>query len=137
MRVAASCSSTQTATRLRVGGAGGVQDVEAGAVAVVDLEAELGGGLDHLDVGVDDRDAEAAGEQRLADHLADAAEADDEHVAGQVVRLVDAVGRDGARRAQAVVQDDDERRRDHRDDDDAVRMPFSSGVSRPTATAAA
>ena len=53
MRVAASRLVDADGDEARVGGAGGVQDVEAGAVAVVDLEAELGGRLDHLDVGVD------------------------------------------------------------------------------------
>ena len=79
--------------RARPAGAGGVQDVEPRAVAVIDLEAEIGRGLDHLDVVVDDRDVDAAQQQRLAGDLAEAAEADDEHAAGQAVGDVDAVER--------------------------------------------
>ena len=77
--------------RLGAAGAGGAQHVEPGAVAIVDLEAEAGGGPDHVGVGIDDRDVDLAGEQRLARHLAEAAEADDQRLAGEAVRLVDAV----------------------------------------------
>ena len=74
-------------------GAGGMQDVEPRAVAVVDLEAEIGGRADHLDVDVDDRDVDAARQQRLAGDLAEAAEADDQHAAAQAVGDLDAVER--------------------------------------------
>ena len=77
----------------RPAGAGGMQDVEPRAVAVIDLEAEIGRGLDHLDVIVDDRDVDAAQQQRLADDLAETAEADDQHAAGQPVGDVDAFQR--------------------------------------------
>ena len=77
----------------RAAGAGGMQDVEPRAVAVIDLEAEIGGRLDHLDIVVDDRDVDAAQQQRLAGDLAEAAEADDQHAAGQPVGDLDAVQR--------------------------------------------
>src|SRR5690606_37266087 len=68
----------------------GMQNIEPRAVAVVDLEAEIGGGLDHFDVIVDDRDVDAAQQQGLADDLAEPAEADDEHAAVQPIRDLDA-----------------------------------------------
>ena len=79
MMTAASPLSTQISDRFGAPGAGGVQNVEARAVAVIDLEAEGRRRLDHLDVVVDDRDVDAARQQRLADDLAEAAEADDQH----------------------------------------------------------
>ena len=93
MRSAASRLSTQTRIALRLAGAGGAQDVEPGAVAVVDLEAEVAGDADHLGVGVDDRDVDAAREQRLARDLAEAAEADDQHAAVQILGGIDALHR--------------------------------------------
>ena len=84
----------------RLARAGGVQDVEPRPVAVVDLEAEVGRRLDHLRVGLDHADLEAAREQRLADDLPDPAEADDERVAVQPVRRLQPLGaRADARRA--------------------------------------
>ena len=53
----------------------------------MDHKAEIGGGVDHLDVGFDDRDVEAAREQPLARDLTETAEADDEDVAIQAVGL--------------------------------------------------
>ena len=47
----------------RPAGAGGMQYVEPRSVAVIDLEAEIGGRLDHLDVIVDDRDVDAPEQQ--------------------------------------------------------------------------
>ena len=68
MRVAAGGSSTQTTIACDVLGAGGVQHVEPRAVAVVDLEAEVARGSDHLDVVVDDRDVD--GRARRSNWLA-------------------------------------------------------------------
>ena len=48
---------------------------------------------DHLDVVVDDRDVDAAGQQRLAGDLAEAAEADDQRRAAEAVGDLDAVQR--------------------------------------------
>src|SRR5690606_20396744 len=59
--------------------AGCVEDIEPGAVAIIDLEAESRRGADHFDVIVDDRYVDAAQEQRLADDLSETAKADDEH----------------------------------------------------------
>ena len=73
----------------RAAGTGGAQHIEAGAVAVIDLEAEAAGALDHLDVAIDDGHVHALGQEKLRDHLAEAAEADDQHRAagvGEVVR---------------------------------------------------
>ena len=75
-------SSMQTTIARASRRPGGVQDVEPRAVAVIDLEAELGRRLDHLDVVVDDRRRRCPrSEQRLAGDLAEAAEADDQHAA--------------------------------------------------------
>ena len=90
---AASPLSTQISTASARPGAGRVQYVEARAVAVIDLEAEGRRRLDHLDVVVDDRDVDAAQQQRLADDLAEAAEADDQHAAAEAVGEIDAVER--------------------------------------------
>ena len=60
-------------------GAGGAQHVEPRAVAVIDLEAEAAGRLDHLGVVVDGGDVDAFGEQALRHDLAEAAEADEQH----------------------------------------------------------
>ena len=73
--------SMQMAIASRPAGAGGAEHVEPRAVAVVDLEAETRRGPDHLGVGVDDRHVDAAGEERLARHLAEAAETDDQRLA--------------------------------------------------------
>ncbi len=91
MRSATSGLSTQTRIALGVSGARGAQHVEPGAVAVIDLEPEIAGGPDHLDVGVDDRHVDALGQQRLGNDLGEAAEADEQHAAVQVGGVVDAV----------------------------------------------
>ena len=77
----------------RAAGAGSMQYVQPRAVAIIDLETEIGGRLDHLDIIVDDRDVDAAQQQRLAGDLAEAAEADDQHAAGQAIGDVDAFER--------------------------------------------
>ncbi len=51
--------------QLGVGGAGLAQQVEPGAVAIIDLGAEAAGDVDHLDVGVDQGDRDALGDQHL------------------------------------------------------------------------
>ena len=43
----------------------GPQRVQLGAVAIIDLEPELRGGLDHLDVVLDDRDVHIPRQQGL------------------------------------------------------------------------
>ena len=92
--------------RTRPAGAGGMQNVQPRAVAVIDLEAEIGGRLDHLDVVVDDRHVDAAQQQRLADDLAETAEADDQHAAGQSVGDVDAFERLLVLRREVAQHDD-------------------------------
>src|SRR5690606_28756491 len=77
--------------RLRMFRAGGMENVEPGAVSVIDLEAEVGGSLDHLDVVVDDGNLLAAQQQWLRGDLAETAEADDKYAAGQTVGHVDPV----------------------------------------------
>ncbi len=94
------------------------QDVEPGAVAVVDLEAEVAGRADHVDVGVDDRDVDVARQQRLAHHLAEPAETDDQHATGEARRLLDAVHRDRGLRQEAIEQQHHDRRERHRQDHD-------------------
>lgn len=68
-------------------GARRAQHVQPRAIAVVDAGAEAGGGLNLLHVGIDDRQPDPAREQHLRRHLADAAEADEEHAAA-CVRVV-------------------------------------------------
>ncbi|GJE07820.1 hypothetical protein AOPFMNJM_3150 [Methylobacterium jeotgali] len=59
--------------------AGRAQHVEAGAVAVVDPEAEACGAADLVDILVDDGDADALRQQHLGQDLPEAAEADHQH----------------------------------------------------------
>ena len=77
-----------------VGCARGAQDVEPGAVAVIDLEAETGCLLNHLGIIVDGGDVDALRKQALGDDLPEAAKADDEHRAACVREIIGlAVGR--------------------------------------------
>jgi hypothetical protein len=102
-------------------GARGAQRVQPGAVAVIDLEAELRGGLDHLDVVLDDRDVHVAGQQRLGHDLGEPAEADDQHLAAQVAREihpVGALGRQRLARHQPAQHQGRQRRQGHGQDDD-------------------
>ena len=123
----------QTSDRLGAAGAGGAQHVEPRAVAVVDLEAEARRGPDHLGVGVDDRHVDAAGEQRLARHLAEAAEADDQRLAGEPVGACRRLRRTLALRQQPARDDRRERRQRHRDDDRGVEhAPWCSASKMPT-----
>ena len=41
------------------------EQIEPGAVAIIDLGAEASGDVDHLDIGVDQRHLDALGEQHL------------------------------------------------------------------------
>jgi hypothetical protein len=77
---------------LRLLGPGRAQHIEPRAVAVIDLEAEFAGGLDHLDVHVDDGDVDVAGQQRLGHDLGEAAETDDQDPLAQVLGMIDALG---------------------------------------------
>ena len=61
--------------------AGCLQDVEPRALAVIDLEAEGAGGLDHLDIVLNDREIEAARQQSLAGDMRETAEADHQDIA--------------------------------------------------------
>ena len=87
----------------RLVGAGGAQDVEPRAVAVINLEAEPAGILDHLGIGIDGDDVDALGEQALGDDLAEAAETDQQDRAAGAVEIVGeragGVRRTGAERA--------------------------------------
>ena len=94
------------------------QHVQARAIPVVDLEAEIAGGADHVDVRVDDRDVDVTRQQRLADHLPEAAEADDQYATGEARRLLDAVHRDGRARQEAIQQQHHDGREGHRQDHD-------------------
>ena len=68
--------------------AGRAQHVEPRAVAVVDLEAESPGDLDHVGVEVDRGHVDLLGEQVLRHDLPEAAEADDQHGAARAVEIV-------------------------------------------------
>ena len=94
-----------------------MQDVGARAVAEIDLEAEIRRRLDHLDIVVDDRDVDAAHQERLADDLAETAETDHQHAPAQPVGGFDAFHRQGFLRQQPVERHDGEWRQRDRDDD--------------------
>ena len=68
--------------------AGGAQHVEPRAVAVIDLEAEAAGDLDHVGVEVDRRHVDPLGEQKLRHDLSEPAEADHQHGAVRVGEVV-------------------------------------------------
>ena len=68
--------------------AGRAQHVEPRAVAVIDLEAEAAGDLDHLGIEVDRGHVDILGEQVLRHDLPEAAEADHQHGAGRAVEIV-------------------------------------------------
>ena len=95
-----------------------MQHIQAGAVAVVDLESEALGVMDHVHVVVDDGHIHIARQQRLTRHLAEATEADQQHAAGQAVGFFNAIERDFAIRHQLVVQQHEQRRQRHREHDD-------------------
>ena len=97
----------------RPAGAGGMQHVEPGAIAVINLETEVGGAGDHADVVVDDRHVHAAGQQGLARHLAEATEADHEHAALQAVRRFHARQRGRHRPEQQPLNHQHHQRREH------------------------
>jgi hypothetical protein len=137
MAVAALAVVDADEDRLGLGRAGGVQDVEAGAVAVVELEAEAAGLADAVGRGVDDRDVDAAGEQRLGGDLAEAAEADHERPAVQAVGRVDAIHRGGDAGQEAVGGDEHERRERHGEDGDRAEERAVAGSKMPSARAAA
>jgi hypothetical protein len=94
-----------------------VEDVEPPPVAVIDLEAEIGRSSDHLHVVLDDGNVEAARQERLARHLCETAEADQEHIAFQTVGFLDAIHGSGRVRHHPGHRDDDERRQRHGEDD--------------------
>ena len=66
----------------------GAQHVEPQAVAVIDLEAEPAGALDHLGVVIEGDDVDRFREQALRHDLPEAAEADDEGGAADLVEVV-------------------------------------------------
>ena len=95
--------------------AGGFEQVEPRRVAVVRFPAEAAHGVDLAGIVVDDRGADPEGAQHANDHLAEAAEAGDDHGIG----LADGVGRALDRPVEApheetLVAHDDERRGQHR-----------------------
>ena len=114
-------------------GAGGAQHVEAGAVAVIDLEAEAGGGADHLHIGLDGGDGEAACQQGLAGHLAEAAEADDQRVAMQGFGTLDALHRGRGAVRPSLRQQHGERGERHGDDDGGGEHGAGAGIDQPGA----
>ena len=69
--------------------AGGAQHVEPRAVAVIDLEAEAAGDLDHVGIEIDGGHVDLLGEQILRHDLPETAEADHQHGG---VRAVEVVG---------------------------------------------
>jgi hypothetical protein len=58
---------------------GCLQDIQSGAVAEPDLEAKGFGGADHFGIVVDDGDRAFPGQKRLAGHLPEPPEPDDQH----------------------------------------------------------
>ena len=114
----------------RRAGAGGVEDIEPRPVAVIDLEAEVRRRLDHFHVVVDGGNVDAAQQQRLADDLAEPAEADDEHRPAQAVGHVDVVEGLLTARREPAQYDDDQRRQHHRDDDDGGQDRVGAGVDQ-------
>jgi hypothetical protein len=74
--------------------------------------------LDHFHVGLDERDVDAVRQQRLADHLCEAPEANDEHPPQQAVGLVDPVERCRLARDEPLHPDDEEGRQRHGQDHD-------------------
>ena len=66
--------------RLGVAGAGEAEQVEPGAVAIIDLGAEGAAELDLARLGIDQGDGDALGHQHLGDGLAEAAVADDDRL---------------------------------------------------------
>jgi hypothetical protein len=101
----------------RLFGARRAQHVATRAVAEIDAEAEARRLADALGAGVDDRRIDRAGEEHLRDHLPEAPEADDEHLAaGALEILLDLVA--GRGREQMAAEPDRERRERHRQGDD-------------------
>ena len=95
--------------------AGGFEQVEPRRVAVVRFPAEAAHGVDLAGIVVDDRGADPEGAQHSNDHLAEAAEAGDDHGVG----LADGVGRALDRPVEApheetLVAHDEEGRGQHR-----------------------
>ena len=70
--------------------AGGMQNVFARAIAVIHFKAVFIGLADDVGIVVDNRNLRAIGNRRLAGDLADAAEADNQHIAAQRFLAVEA-----------------------------------------------
>jgi hypothetical protein len=130
IRSASSGLSTQTRMVSRALGARSPQHIQTGAVAVIDLEAELAGGLDHLDIVVDDGDVHVARQQRLGDDLGEAAEADDQDALAQTLGLVDTLQRQDVPGHEPVGQQHPHRGQRHRQDDDGGQDGGGAGVEQ-------
>ena len=114
-----------------MGHAGGLQDVQPRAIAVIDLEAKGPGGADHLGVDVDGGNRVAARQDGLAHDLAEAAKADDKDIARQPVRPIHAVFGHRLGADEAVMQQHEQRRQNHRDDDDRRQNRIGGAVDQP------
>lgn len=69
----------------------GAQHIQAGAVTVIDAQAETLRGADHVRVSIDDGDLGTACQQGLADHLADPAKADHKRLPELFLRALQAL----------------------------------------------
>ena len=101
MRLAACAVVDAYRDQPRLAGARGAQYVEPGTVAVIDLEPEPRGVLNHFGIVVDGGDVDILGQQTLRHDLAEAAEADHQHGSA---RLGEVIGLTGVRRVKAAEQ---------------------------------
>ena len=105
-----------------------MQHVQAGAIAVIDLETEFFRAADHVDVVVDDGHVHVARKQRLAHHLAEAAEANDQHAAAQVIRFLHPVHRRLYLGRETLKHDHEQRRQHHRQNHDGSEVGVDCGI---------
>ncbi len=116
MRLVASSLSMQIAISRALSSARRAQHVEPRAVAVIDLEAEPAGDLDHLGIEIDRGHVDFLGEQILRHDLPEAAEADDQHGAACSVEIVGLAFRRAREPAQQALGHFGERRADQQRD---------------------
>ena len=111
---------------------GGPQQVDAGAVAIIDLGVEPGGALDLLGLAVDQRDGHALGHEHLRDGLAEAPIADHDGVGlGAELGPVEIDASLGHPHLQPADRPHQERRRDHRGGDDRAQQACLAGADDP------
>jgi len=106
------------------------QQVDSRAVAIIDLGTKLAGDVDHLDIGVDQRDGDVLRQQHLPHRLAEAPIANDDRIGAVRRRAVARFVLGDRFLAEPLGRRHQERRRRHRQRDDRAEQARRLGCDQ-------